>query len=46
MKRFFLTGDTHGNFNRINYFCERFETSKEAILCILRYDGFNYYLNK
>ena len=46
MKRFFLTGDTHGNFNRINYFCERFETSKEDILCILGDAGINYYLNK
>ena len=46
MKRFFLTGDTHGNFNRINYFCEKFETSKEDILCILGDAGINYYLNK
>ena len=46
MKRFFLTGDTHGNFNRINYFCQRFETSKEDILCILGDAGINYYLNK
>ena len=46
MKRFFLTGDTHGNFNRIDYFCQRFETSKEDILCILGDAGINYYLNK
>ena len=46
MGRFYITGDTHGNFNRINYFCERFETSKEDILCILGDAGINYYLNK
>ena len=46
MGRFFLTGDTHGNFNRIDYFCKRFETSKEDILCILGDAGINYYLNK
>ena len=46
MGRFYITGDTHGNFNRINYFCENFETSKEDILCILGDAGINYYLNK
>lgn len=46
MGRFFLTGDTHGNFNRIDYFCKRFETSKEDILCVLGDAGINYYLNK
>ena len=35
MGRFYITGDTHGNFNRIDYFCQRFETSKEDKLCIL-----------
>lgn len=46
MGKFYITGDTHGNFNRINYFCQRFETSKEDILCILGDAGINYYLNK
>lgn len=46
MGRFFLTGDTHGNFNRINYFCQRFETTKDDILCILGDAGINYYLGK
>ena len=46
MGKFYITGDTHGNFNRINYFCEKFETSKEDILCILGDAGINYYLNK
>ena len=46
MGKFYITGDTHGNFNRIDYFCQRFETSKEDILCILGDAGINYYLNK
>ena len=46
MGRFYITGDTHGNFNRISYFCEKFKTSKEDILCILGDAGINYYLNK
>lgn len=46
MGRFFLTGDTHGNFNRINYFCQKFETTKDDILCILGDAGINYYLGK
>ena len=46
MGRFYITGDTHGNFNRIDYFCKRFETSKEDILCVLGDAGINYYLNK
>ena len=46
MGKFYITGDTHGNFNRIDYFCQRFETSKEDILRILGDAGINYYLNK
>ena len=46
MGRFYITGDTHGNFNRINYFCEKFKTTKDDILCILGDAGINYYLNK
>ena len=46
MGRLFLTGDTHGSFNRIYNFCERFEMSKEDILCILGDVGLNYYLDQ
>lgn len=46
MGKFYITGDTHGNFNRIKYFCEKFETTKDDILCILGDAGINYYLNK
>lgn len=44
MGRFFLTGDTHGNFTRIYNFCQRFNTTKDDIMCILGDAGINYYL--
>ncbi|MDR0918895.1 MAG: hypothetical protein LBM93_06540 [Oscillospiraceae bacterium] len=31
----FLTGDTHGDFERIFDFCEKMKTTKEDILIIL-----------
>lgn len=46
MGRFFLTGDTHGSFNRIDYFCKMMQTTKDDILCILGDAGINYYLGK
>ena len=46
MGRFFLTGDTHGNFNRILGFCQIYNTTKDDILCILGDAGVNYYLNQ
>lgn len=46
MGRFFITGDTHGNFDRIERFCNRFKTTKEDMLCILGDAGINYYLGK
>lgn len=45
MGRFFLTGDTHGQFKRIEDFCKRYETSQEDILCILGDAGINYYID-
>ena len=45
MGRYFLTGDTHGNFNRIIYFCQRMETKKNDVLVILGDAGINYYLD-
>lgn len=44
--RVFITGDTHGNFQRIIDFCEREETSKEDLMVILGDAGINYYLSK
>lgn len=39
----YLTGDTHGSFERISAFCEQNETSKEDLLIILGDAGINYY---
>ena len=42
----YLTGDTHGNFDRIRRFCEINNTTKDDVLIILGDAGINYYLNK
>ena len=39
----YMTGDTHGDMNRIVRFCERMETSQEDIMVILGDVGLNYY---
>ena len=41
----YITGDTHGAFNRIIDFCERIGTTKEDIMIILGDAGINYHLN-
>jgi 3-oxoacid CoA-transferase subunit A len=41
-----LTGDTHGEFERIFDFCEAYDTSAEDILVILGDAGINYHLNE
>ena len=46
MDRFFLTGDTHGDFRRIDVFCKEILTDKSDIMCILGDAGINYYLGK
>lgn len=38
----YITGDTHGQFGRIEEFCNRFQTSHEDILIILGDAGINY----
>ena len=38
----YITGDTHGQFGRIETFCERFGTSREDILIILGDAGINF----
>ncbi|MCM1286906.1 MAG: metallophosphoesterase [Clostridium sp.] len=38
----YITGDTHGQFERIENFCRRFETSREDILIILGDVGVNF----
>ncbi len=39
----YLTGDTHGDFERIFAFCQRFETSRDDIMIILGDVGLNFY---
>ena len=41
----YITGDTHGNFNRIKNFCARNNTTKNDILIILGDAGINYDLD-
>lgn len=42
----YITGDTHGDFNRIDYFCRINNTTKDDILIILGDTGLNYYGGK
>ncbi len=42
----YITGDTHGDFNRIESFCHTHHTKKEDILVILGDAGINYYLDE
>lgn len=39
----YLTGDTHGNFERIKDFCDKMQTTKEDIMIVLGDAGINYY---
>lgn len=41
----YITGDTHGEFDRIIDFCEYYETSRDDIIIILGDAGINYYLD-
>ena len=43
---FYITGDTHGEFYRIEQFCEEYETSKEDVMIILGDAGINFNLNE
>lgn len=38
----YLTGDTHGNFSRIEKFCTKMETSKDDIIIVLGDAGINF----
>lgn len=38
----YITGDTHGQFERIEAFCRRFETKREDVMIILGDAGINY----
>lgn len=39
----YITGDTHGDFRRIAYFCDTIETKREDIMIILGDAGINYF---
>ena len=39
----YITGDTHGQFERISRFCERMRPSITDVMIILGDAGFNYY---
>ena len=41
----YLTGDTHGRFERIACFCRDYRTTREDVLMILGDAGVNYYIN-
>ena len=43
---FYITGDTHGSFERIERFCLASKTTKNDTIIILGDAGLNYYLNK
>ena len=38
----YITGDTHGDFRGVSWFCGKFQTSKEDILIILGDAGINF----
>ncbi len=40
---FYITGDTHGDFSRIERFCERMQPTRDDTMIILGDAGFNYY---
>ena len=42
----YITGDTHGDFTRIDFFCKKMNTTKQDIIIILGDAGINYYLNE
>ena len=42
----YITGDTHGDFERVAEFCKRMQTEKEDVLIILGDAGINYYGGK
>ena len=41
----YITGDKHGDYNDIFYFCYKYKTTRNDILIILGDSGINYYLD-
>ena len=44
--KFYITGDTHGDFCRIDNFCRNFETDPYDVMIVLGDAGLNYYGDK
>jgi len=44
--KFYITGDTHGDFLRIDNFCRRFKPDTDDVMIILGDAGLNYYGDK
>lgn len=44
--KYYITGDCHGNFRKIEYFINLYHTSVEDIMIILGDVGLNYYLGR
>lgn len=42
---YFITGDTHRNFEHIEYFCKKFNTNKSDTMIVLGDAGLNYWQN-
>ena len=42
----YITGDIHGNADRLEHYCNKLKTTIYDIIIILGDTGFNYYLNK
>ncbi len=43
---YYITGDTHRDFKRVQRFCERMGTTKDDVLIILGDAGINYFLDE
>ena len=41
----YITGDTHGDFERVRDFCYKYKTTRDDILIVLGDAGINYYLD-
>lgn len=46
MNRLFITGDKHADYDGIEYFCERANTTKDDVMIVLGDNGCNYYGGK
>ncbi len=42
----YITGDTHGDFERVREFCYKYKTTREDILIVLGDTGINYHLDE